>query len=299
MATLTTLAPITAAAQAQVAPVPVPSAVAPAVEWSDAWPRFRLWEYGGTAGFGAATWALDRYLSPPSQPKWRGGVLFDDSVRSWLRVDTRGGRERAGRVSDITWLGGSAVPFVVDLPIVLLAHRQPGVAFQLLMMDLEAYAFAGFINRSLHFGLGRGRPSLDACAADSGYDELCGGRSNNASFPSGHTLGVATAAGLTCVHHRYLPIYGGPIADGGACGLMALATVVTGATRIMADRHHATDVIAGAMIGFASGYGLPWLLHYRASGQGEGGASPGEGHQAALVPFAGPTEVGVGLVGTL
>jgi membrane-associated phospholipid phosphatase len=269
----------------------------PRVEWSEKWPRFRLSEYAGTVVFGAATWTITRYRLPPAQPRWQGGVLFDDAFRGWLRAETPEGRARANHVSDMVWLGGSAVPFVIDLPIVLLAHRQPQVAWQILMMDLEAYAVAGFIGRTMHLELGRGRPSVADCAADPGYDPLCGGRGNNASFPSGHTLGVATAAGLTCVHHRYLPLYGHPVADGSVCGVMALATLVTGATRIMADRHHSTDVLAGAAIGFASGYGIPWLLHYRS--RGESDQDHALRQRPVLVPFAGTTEIGVGLVGTI
>ena len=30
----------------------------------------------------------------------------------------------------------------------------------------------------------------------------------------------------------------------------------------MGDRHHATDVIVGSLVGFGIGYGVPTLLHY-------------------------------------
>lgn len=269
------------------------------VEWRAEWPRFRLWEYAGTAAFGAATLAIDHVATLPAEPRWTGGILFDDSVRGWLRADSADGRRRAGTVSDRLWLGGSAVPFVVDLPVALLAHRQPEVAWQLLMMDLEAYSVAGFFNRLLHFEAGRGRPSLDACRNDGSYDALCGAPSNNASFPSGHTLGVATAAGLTCVHHRYLPLYGSEAADTSACVLMSLATVATATTRIMADRHYASDVLAGAALGFTAGYGLPWLLHYRARRPADGGGTPAPERFTMLVPYAGSAEVGLGVVGIL
>jgi membrane-associated phospholipid phosphatase len=274
-------------------PPPQPSRV----EWSPSWPRFRLWEYAGTAAFGAATWYVDRNNPPLAEPRWRGGILFDDAARGWLRAGTPEGRARANQVSNVLWLGGSAVPFVIDLPVALLVHGQPQVAWQLLAMDLEAYAVAGFVNRTLHFEVARGRPDLADCAANPGYDELCGGPSNNASFPSGHALGIATAAGLTCVHHRYLPLYGHPVADGGACGFMVLATVVTAATRIMADRHHGTDVLAGAAIGFGSGYGIPWLLHYRYGRASDETVALSSG--PVLLPFAGSTELGVAMVGTL
>jgi membrane-associated phospholipid phosphatase len=91
-----------------------------------------------------------------------------------------------------------------------------------------------------------------------------------------------------------LPIYGSDAADDGACVLMSAATVATGIARIAADRHFATDVLAGALIGFGSGYGLPWFLHYRtrdANGAGEATAG------VALLPMAGPGLLGLSVAG--
>jgi membrane-associated phospholipid phosphatase len=216
-------------------------------------------------------------------------------VRGWLRADTPAGRAEAARISDDLTLIRYVVPFGVDLSVTLLVHRQIGVTWQLFMMDLEAFAVAGFINNVLFYEAGRARPDNPDCAANPNYEPLCGAGSAE-SFPSGHTLGVATAAGLTCVNHRYLPIYGDATADAAACVLMSMATVATGVTRIMSDRHFTTDVLTGMAIGFSTGYGLPWLLHYRSRGGGEADASA---HGAVVLPFAGPRQLGLSLVGAL
>ena len=55
-----------------------------------------------------------------------------------------------------------------------------------------------------------------------------------------------------------------------ACAVMGAATAATAITRIVADRHYFSDGLIGAAIGFATGYGLPWLLHYRAGLAPEG-----------------------------
>lgn len=267
----------------------------PRVEWNPRWQRFRWWEYGATPILGATSVYLHYYAPLPAQPKWQGDNAFDDAFRGWLRADTVDGRARAGTIGDALWLGGTAMPFVVDVPVAFLAHRQPRVAWQLLMMDLEANAVSGFINNALFYEVGRGRPSYASCAADSGYDPLCGGTGNNASFPSGHVLAIATAAGLTCVHHHYLPLYGDGIADASACAVMSLATVATGVTRIVADRHYMSDVLVGAAIGFGTGYGLPWALHYRAGASG----AESEPSRVVLVPFGAPGAVGLAAGGAL
>lgn len=278
-------------------PDATPAASALRVQWDERWARFRWWEYAATPVLGAASIYL-HYIAPlPAQAKWQGDNAVDAAFRRWLLVDTRPGRERAGDVGDVFWLGGTAVPFAVDLPVLLFAHRQPRLAWQILMMDLEANAVAGFINNLFFYTVGRGRPSVAACAADPNYDALCGGSGNHASMPSGHVLGVATGTGLVCVHRRHLPIFDSlfdsAVADASACGVMLVATAITGVTRVMADRHYTTDVLAGAAIGLASGYGLPWLLHYRGDGR------PTPSPALTFVPIAGPTTVGLGVAGSL
>jgi membrane-associated phospholipid phosphatase len=284
-------------ARAAAAPAPAPSDVAPKrrVEWSPDWPRFRAWEYAGTAVVGGASIYLYEYVSPPEQPKWYGNNAFDDTLRDWFRADARRGRESAGQVGNVLSWAGAAVPFVVDLPLIVLVHRQPGVAWQLLMMDLEAQAVSGFIKNLLFAEAGRARPSYQNCATDPNYDALCGSPSNNASFPSGHTVNIAVAAGLTCVHHRYLPIYGQEAADTGVCLLLTAATAVTAVTRLISDRHYATDSLAGAALGFGTGYGLPWLLHYRHGGTAglPGATAP---TRPVLLPIASGNGLGLGLL---
>lgn len=268
----------------------------PALAWSARWPRFRWWEYAATAVFGATSLYLRGHQDLPAQARWVGNNPFDDTIRDWLRADTQQGRARAVDVSNKLSLYSSPIPFAIDLPVLLFVHRSPDLVWQLGMMDLEANAIAGVLNYGSFIMVGRGRPDTAACAKDPSYDPLCGGTANNASLPSGHTLSVATAAGLVCVHHRYLAIYGGPVADSSACAVMSALTVATAISRIIADRHFATDTLFGAAIGFGSGYGVPWLLHYR---HGAAGATEQRQAKVAILPFAGPTTAGLSLAGLL
>src|SRR3982751_1059740 len=131
------------------APAPVTPPVRRKVEWSPNWPRFRWWEYAGTVVFGGTSLYLRYYRTLPPEPKWQGDNPVDNTIRDWLRADTRGGRESAGKASDYIYWAGVAVPFAVDLPVALLAHHAPGVAWQLLWMGLEANAVSGFITNAL------------------------------------------------------------------------------------------------------------------------------------------------------
>jgi membrane-associated phospholipid phosphatase len=84
-----------------------------------------------------------------------------------------------------------------------------------------------------------------------------GGRQANLSFFSGHTsfafsLATATATVAT--------LRGEPAAPWLWAGGMSLAAGV-GYLRVAGDAHWLTDVVAGAAVGGAIGFAVPWLLH--------------------------------------
>jgi membrane-associated phospholipid phosphatase len=80
----------------------------------------------------------------------------------------------------------------------------------------------------------------------------------------------ATSAGVVCANHAYMPLWGHPAADVGACALAAAAATTTGLSRIVADRHYATDAILAGALGFGIGYMVPTLLHYTAGASDAG-----------------------------
>jgi membrane-associated phospholipid phosphatase len=255
-----------------------------ALRWKDEWPRFRPVEYVVTGVLGPA--ALAEYFIVPaqSQPHWYGGVLFDDTVRDALRVRSPSGLRAVRAASDA--LGALVVVWAVgvDSFVVPLLRGSPAVAAQGTLVDVETYSISSLVAVSLYDTIGRTRPSYFDCQKDPSVDAQCS-ISPTASFPSGHVNEAFTAAGLSCANHAYLRPYGGRFADGFACGRDLVLAGTDGVLRIMGDRHYTTDVLVGGAMGFAFGYGLPVLLHYRVPGRSAGAVT--------FVPMSG---AGVGLV---
>jgi hypothetical protein len=92
--------------------------------------------------------------------------------------------------------------------------------------------------------------------------EQCGTGNDNRSFFSGHATATATVAGLVCLHHQHLPLFGGGLADLAPCLAMIGVSVAAGILRLVDDEHWASDVMVGWADGFLSGYVLPSLLHF-------------------------------------
>jgi membrane-associated phospholipid phosphatase len=91
----------------------------------------------------------------------------------------------------------------------------------------------------------------------------CDGRDRYFSFYSGHTSQAFAGAAVNCMHHAYVPLYGGGAGDTLACiGAFGIAAA-TAFFRVGTDVHYTTDVATGALLGTATGLLLPWLLHYR------------------------------------
>jgi membrane-associated phospholipid phosphatase len=232
------------------------------VEWSEDWPRFRLWEgiATGLLGVQAATAGL---LYPDPQRNWRGGILFDDAIRDAVRLKTYDAREAARPYSDTIYRVLGVYPLLVDNLIVTWAvHGSGDVALEMLGMNLESYALTGALSFTLA-QVGRERPAARGCATDPNYSPKCDDPiALNKSFFSGHTAVNFTAAGLICAHHQHLPLYGGGWPDIAICLLGAAAATTQGALRMMTDDHYSTDVLFGAGVGIFSGYILPQMLHY-------------------------------------
>jgi membrane-associated phospholipid phosphatase len=210
----------------------------------------------GAAGVLVAGWLAAVYTTKDGEAHWRGGILVDDFAVNTLRAETPEGRKRAARASD--FLAAGTVAFSTS-DLAVAAVRNPDVAWQLSVIHTEAHAINGMVTTMIKFLTRRERPFVThECTTVSG-DPSC---VNSQSFLSGHASTAFTSAGLLCGDHLSIGVYGNKIADGSACivGLLAASTV--GTLRVVADAHYASDVFAGALLGFTSGYLLPHAMHY-------------------------------------
>jgi membrane-associated phospholipid phosphatase len=223
------------------------------------WPTFRTSEYVATGVVGAAALGVFVFGKPRSSPYWTGGILFDDAVRDAVRVRSPRTRDRLRVLSDVTGISSFVLLLGVDSLAVPLLRGSSQVALQLLLLDAEAFAFNSLLTASTFYLTGRARPSYADCQRDPRFDPLCNPH-DTASFWSGHTAQAFGAAGLSCAHHLYAKLYGGGAPDTLACAGAITLSATTSTFRLLADRHHATDIVVGALVGF--GYGTPTLLHY-------------------------------------
>jgi membrane-associated phospholipid phosphatase len=175
-----------------------------------------------------------------------------------------------------------------------LYRKSPEVAWNMLVIDLQAFAFTslttGFIKRVAD----RERPIASECRADPDHDLTCDTAGKHYSFLSGHTSMAFTGASLVCLHHAELGLLG-TAGDAGSCvGAMTLATSV-GVARIAADKHYATDVVTGAALGILSGAVIPYLVYYLPGNRAPALAlGPG-----ILMPVASESSFGASYVGAL
>lgn len=256
----------------------------PTVQWRDDWPRFRLVEGATLIAVTVGSSAIA--LSPVHDTAlWDKPILFDKAARDLFKSNDKDTQAMAGLVSDRLYHGMVLAPYLIDNYIIALGvHRNPDVALQMTLINLQSLGLSGVMALGMEHGLGRARPYERECKDPNGFDPVgynaCGPPGGFQSFPSGHAAAAFTMASLTCVHHQHLPLWGGGWPDALACiGTMSLATT-TGVLRLVVDRHWATDVVAGAAIGVFNGYFLPLWLHY------------GFGDKKRTVATAFKTEVG-------
>jgi len=259
----------------------------PAAPTVEPWPKhdfsIGVWDAVASGALVAGVVTVQFGVQSPSEPKW-GSTGFDDWVRGWLRIKGEGGRTAAATTSDVLVYTLAAAPFLSAFLVAGVEHERMDVAWKLAALDAETLLTALFVSLSLQKITARGRPFLPVCQSNPTYAECTSG-TPNASFPSGHTTVVFAAVSLECFHHGFLETshtgWGAA-----ACPVTVVAATVTGILRIAADRHWATDVIAGALLGGAIGYAVP-ALHL----------AFGEEKTAILTPSVSPSYLGLTLAG--
>ncbi|MBW2255387.1 MAG: phosphatase PAP2 family protein [Deltaproteobacteria bacterium] len=237
-------------------------AVHAGLTWDPRYHQFRPWQYG-TVGVLAVIVPLGGFLPMASSPRWQKPILFDAPLRDLLLADTFAAREDIADISDIVLLVTIAVPLVVD-PLVVAwgLGGRPDVAWQMFAIGAQSMVLTGLVTIASKKLADRERPFVEPCESDADHSSSCGSDKQYESFWSGHSSNVFTAAGVNCAHHEALGLYGGGAWDDVACWTGIAAATAVGTFRVVSDRHWSTDVLAGAVVGLASGYLVPKALHY-------------------------------------
>jgi membrane-associated phospholipid phosphatase len=131
---------------------------------------------------------------------------------------------------------------------------------------LVAMSAAGLLTATAKIAFGRARPN-----ANRGTDsfEPFESITHDNSFPAGHTSQAFALAAVLVAHTRK------PLLRMTAYG----AAAAVGIARVAADRHFASDVVAGAILGTVVGRGV--VHHFRSGGSG-----------VALTPIVAPGRIG-------
>ena len=212
----------------------------------------------------AATLAFEHFYDPGTEALLRGPSEIDEPVRRALMADGEADRERAATLSDVLLSALLLWPFVDAWGVAGLGDQNSDVAWQLGAVAAESYAADFVLSTLFKLFVHRSRPHAVRCSLEDRalYPERCGTGGRTRSFYSGHSSAAFNAAGVVCISHAHLPLYGSPAADAFACGAAVLTATTVSLLRVIADRHHFTDVITGATLGLVTGLLLPYVLHY-------------------------------------
>jgi len=206
----------------------------------------------------AGAFAVTQFaVEPPQDSRWTDRNGFDSAIRRGLRGGKRSTRDDADLASDVLF-GTLGASLALDW---WWLRDEYGLA-RSVQVDTRWVLANNVATRIAKVAAGRQRPYVQPCGVDPDYVSACGkGRDGNAGFFSGHASNAATLAGLLCarhLHRREASAY-----DAVLCGGAAAGAVATGVLRIVSEKHFATDIIAGWVVGGFLGYYLPSRFDYR------------------------------------
>lgn len=229
------------------------------LRWDPAWTHAGVWDYSLT-GVGLATVGIETVLlqNVTVPPRWIGPILFDSAVHNLFRADAAKLYTGVQIASWSIWFTLVGYPLAVDVPRAWLRYGRQ-VAWDLFWQDATTLSLSGAADLSLRDSISRLRPGNTDCLNAGGTNCLNGPEASR-SFPSGHVSETSTATALICTQHLTMHLYGSPW-DAVTCASAIAADTADGVLRLVGDDHWATDVLAGAALGVAFGWGVPVLMH--------------------------------------
>ncbi|HEX6736809.1 MAG TPA: phosphatase PAP2 family protein, partial [Vicinamibacteria bacterium] len=182
------------------------------------------------------------------------GLLVDRPVHRYFSSRPRA--EEFGEIGQ--QVGGARIMAPVALGLLLAGRVSHDTRFRAATYDMgQSLIVSGIYVTGLKMSVGRTRPD----------------GSNRLSFPSGHT---ASAFSIAAVADHYY---------GRRAGLAAYtAAGLIGISRMERNKHHVSDVLAGATLGLISAH---TVIH--------GNGDPSNRRQLSLAPVAAPSGSGVGV----
>jgi len=184
-------------------------------------------------------------------------ILNRNNINKFDRHATEIFNLRAGNASDLIRTS------LIIIPGFLVGHqlfdRKWNPALTLGLMYYETYLYTKGMTAMAKAITGRTRPYLynDNLTTEERY-EYTKTRDSYGSFFSGHTS--ATFAAATCMSKWFTDIYGKSTLSNIVWGTSITVASLGGYYRYRSGEHYPTDVLAGALFGFAIGYTIP-LLH--------------------------------------
>jgi membrane-associated phospholipid phosphatase len=206
-------------------------------------------------GLGALYLALEAPLKGPlsaDRCRWCGPVLFDEAARDRLVWDDV---SRARGLSNITGFYGAPIFAIGGIGLAaILDDRGATNWLDDGLIIAETAAITGVTTFAIKAAFARERPFVHH-----GVDVDPSSQDRNQSFFSGHSslsMSLAISAGTVATMRGYS---WAPALYAGGVGL----SLTTGYLRIAGDKHWTTDVVTGWLLGAATGYLVPRLLHKR------------------------------------
>lgn len=243
---------------------PAAAEAQPQLRWSEAHARVHPASYVAQTSGVAAALIFDQAYHPPPDAAFRGSWLLDGDLRDALLGGAPDEREMAAAVSDALLIAMIAWPVFDSLVVAGAIRGSSDVAWQLMSISTEVIAADFIASTMLKWLIDRERPHGQECTVEDRAlrPGRCGRRGRTRSFYSGHASAAWSYAGAICMNHMHVPLYGEEAADTFACGAAMMTASIIGVLRVIADRHWATDVLIGSVVGLATGLLLPYLLHY-------------------------------------